>query len=188
MIRQQKFLSFQKLLFLGVFLELLIFVFFITTKEDWGTIFRYAARYSGRLSFIVYLYCFWLFVSSYKKNNIHLSVKSVAMIFAVLHLIHFIFLALSVYLNQLPIIPVKIIGGFLAYVLIIGYPFVIERIQKLVFHLCYFYYVGFVMGMTFLARIKGEFVGASAEAFHFIGLGLILFAFIVFSYQISKKA
>ena len=41
----------------------------------------------------------------------------------------------------------------------------------------YFYYVGFVMAMTFLARIRGEFLGADPEVFHFIGLGIVLISF-----------
>jgi hypothetical protein len=40
------------------------------------------------------------------------------------------------------------------------------------------------MAMTYLARIKGEFVGANPEAFHFIGFSIIIILFIVFGYQI----
>jgi hypothetical protein len=94
-----------------------------------------------------------------------------------MHLIHFGFLAASVELNDLPIVPIKVIGGFLAYVGILCYPFFIGNIRKIASHLMYFYYVGFVMAMTFLARIRGEFVGANPEVFHFIGLGIVLISF-----------
>jgi hypothetical protein len=33
------------------------------------------------------------------------------------------------------------------------------------------------MAMTFLARIRGEFVGADPEVFHFIGFGIVLESF-----------
>ena len=67
--------------------------------------------------------------------------------------------------------------GFLAYFGILGYPFFIGTIRKIVFHLMSFYYVGFVMIMTFLAGICGEFVGPDPEVFHFIGLGIVLISF-----------
>jgi hypothetical protein len=93
-----------------------------------------------------------------------------------MHVIHFGFLAASVGLNDLPIVP-KLIGGFLAYVGILCYPFFIGKIRRIAFHLIYFYYVGFVMAMTFLAHIRGEFVGADPEGFRFIGFGIVLVSF-----------
>ncbi|MEZ7855054.1 MAG: hypothetical protein QMB12_08125 [Cyclobacteriaceae bacterium] len=97
-------------------------------------------------------------------------------VFSIMHVIHFGFLAASVGLNDLPIVP-KLIGGFLAYVGILCYPFFIGKIRRIAFHLIYFYYVGFVMAMTFLAHIRGEFVGADPEVFHFIGFGIVLVSF-----------
>ena len=94
-----------------------------------------------------------------------------------MHIIHISFLAASVGLSDLPIVPVKLIGGFLAYVGILCYPFFIGKIRRIAFHLIYFYYVGFVMAMTFLAHIRGKFVGADPEVFHFIGLSLVLVSF-----------
>jgi len=98
-------------------------------------------------------------------------------VFSSMHVIHFGFLAASVKLNDLPIVPIKVIGGFLAYVGLLCYPFFIGNIRKITFPLMYFYYVGFVMAMTFLAHIRGEFLGANPEVFHFIGLGIVLISF-----------
>ena len=94
-----------------------------------------------------------------------------------MHIIHFGFLAPSIRINDLPIVPIKVIGGFLAYVGILCYVFFIGRIRKIVFHLMYFYYVDFVIAMTFLARIRGEFVSADPEVFRFIGLDIVLISF-----------
>ena len=85
----------------------------------------------ARLSLIIYLYCFHLFYQSTLTNGSLNRLKEMVYIFGVLHLIHFCFLALSVYLNDLPIIPVKVTGGALAYLMIILYPFVINKIKKL---------------------------------------------------------
>lgn len=176
---------------LGVLLEFLLLTYFFVTKDSFGDVFRFASRYSGRLSFIVYVVCFYFFSNSFKQGCDLDKTRKGVILFCVLHLIHFVFLALSVFLNQLPIIPFKLLGGFLAYFLIIAYPFVIYRIKKVLYHFLYFYYVGFVMAMTFMARIKGEFQGALPEPFHFIGLVTVVFVFILFGakiYSHKKRA
>ena len=144
--------------------------------------FRYSACYSGRLSLIIYLYCFYKFYRAFLKSDNLKRVKDLVFIFGVLHVIHFGFLALSVYLNNLPIIPVKITGGALAYLMIIIYPFIIEKIKKHIYHLIYFYYVGIVMLMTYVARIKGDFEGAEPEIFHKIAFFFLILVFLKFGY------
>ena len=151
-------LSFKQILLIGVLIEILIFLIFYLLKDNIGDIFRYSARYSGRVSLIIYLYCFHLFYQSTLTNGSLKRLKEMVYIFGVLHLIHFCFLALSVYLNDLPIIPVKVTGGALAYLMIILYPFVINKIKKRSYHLIYFYYVGIVMLLTYVSRIKGDFI------------------------------
>ena len=140
--------------------------------------FRYSARYSGRLSLFVYLLCFYLFSLEYKQGVFNFT-KKATLVFAILHLIHFVYLSLSVFLNDLPIVPYKLLGGFIAYLLIIIYPFIIDKISNSIFHIIYFYYVGIVMAMTYIARIKGEFIGAPTELFHYVGLSLVLLSFII---------
>ena len=174
--------SYRQLLFAGIFLEAIIFFIFFYFKQDLGDVFRYSARYSGRLSLIIYLYCFYKFYRAFLiKDNLK-RVKDLVFIFGVLHVIHFGFLALSVHLNNLPIIPVKITGGALAYLMIIIYPFIIEKIKKHIYHLIYFYYVGIVMLMTYVARIKGDFEGAEPEIFHKIAFVFLILVFLKFGY------
>ena len=174
--------SYRQLLFAGIFLETIIFFIFFYSKQDLGDVFRYSARYSGRLSLIIYLYCFYKFYRAFLKSDNLKRVKDLVFIFGVLHVIHFGFLALSVYLNNLPIIPVKITGGALAYLMIIIYPFIIEKIKKPIYHLIYFYYVGIVMLMTYVARIKGDFEGAEPEIFHKIAFVFLILVFLKFGY------
>ena len=174
--------SYRQLLFAGIFLETIIFFIFFYSKQDLGDVFRYSARYSGRLSLIIYLYCFYKFYRAFLNSDNLKRVKDLVFIFGVLHVIHFGFLALSVYLNNLPIIPVKITGGALAYLMIIIYPFIIEKIKKQIYHLIYFFYVGFVMLMTYVARIKGDFEGAEPEIFHKIAFVFLILVFLKFGY------
>jgi len=174
--------SYRQLLFAGIFLETIIFFIFFYSEQDLGDVFRYSARYSGRLSLIIYLYCFYKFYRAFLNSDNLKRVKDLVFIFGVLHVIHFGFLALSVHLNNLPIIPVKITGGALAYLMIIIYPFIIEKIKKHIYHLIYFYYVGIVMLMTYVARIKGDFEGAEPEIFHKIAFVFLILVFLKFGY------
>ena len=177
----------KKIISFGVFVELLIFLIFFLSVDDISETFRYSARYSGRLSLIVYLYCFYVFSKEFEGNKYN-KTKKVVLLFSVLHLIHFIYLAFSVWLNELPIIPYKLLGGFIAYILIIIYPFLIDKIKKTIYHIVYFYYVGIVMAVTYLARIKGEFVGAPTELFHYFGFTIVILIFILFGYKIFKTS
>ena len=177
----------KKIISLGVFVELLIFLIFFLSVDDISETFRYSARYSGRLSLIVYLYCFYVFSREFERNKYN-KTKKVVLLFSVLHLIHFIYLAFSVWLNELPIIPYKLLGGFIAYILIIIYPLLIDKIKKTIYHIIYFYYVGIVMAVTYLARIKGEFVGAPTELFHYFGFTIVILIFILFGYKIFKTS
>ena len=177
----------KKIISFGVFVELLIFLIFFLSVDDISETFRYSARYSGRLSLIVYLYCFYVFSREFERNKYN-KTKKVVLLFSILHLIHFIYLAFSVWLNELPIIPYKLLGGFIAYILIIIYPFLIDKIKKTIYHIVYFYYVGIVMAVTYLARIKGEFVGAPTELFHYFGFTIVILIFILFGYKIFKTS
>ena len=177
----------KKIIFYSIFVELLIFLIFFLSFDDISETFRYSARYSGRLSLIVYLYCFYVFSREFEGNKYN-KTKKVVLLFSVLHLIHFIYLAFSVWLNELPIIPYKLLGGFIAYVLIIIYPWLIDKLKKTIYHIVYFYYVGIVMAVTYLARIKGEFVGAPTELFHYFGFSIVILIFILFGYKMFKKS
>ena len=178
--------SFKQLLYFGVLLEIIIFLIFYYIKEDIGNLFRYSARYSGRFSLMIYLYCFYLFKNAFLINQNLNRVKDLVFIFGVLHLIHFGFLALSVYLNDLPIIPVKVMGGAVAYLMIIIYPFLINKIKNPIYHLIYFYYVGIVMLLTYVARLKGDFEGANPEIFHKVAFLVLILTFFSFGFSFYK--
>ena len=88
------------------------------------------------------------------------------------------------YLNEVPIIPTRMAGGFIVYLMVVVYPFYINKINRKVYHLIYFYYVGFVMLMTYISRIRGQFVGANPEIFHFIAMGGLILCLVFFGIKL----
>ncbi len=163
-------LRLKQFLFIGVLIELLLFAFLLFSSDTLADAFRLSARYTGRISFVVYIVMIYHFINEKSSGQALQKTYIWGMVFCVLHLIHFGFLSASVYSNQLPIIPHKLIGGAVAYLAIVSYPFYMKRIIKLGIHLAYFYYVGIVMGVTFLSRIRGEFEGAPESVFHYFGI------------------
>ena len=77
-------------------------------------------------------------------------------------------------------------GGFIAYLMILIYPLMINMIKKMIYHFIFYYYVGIVFAATYLSRIQGDFEGANPETFHFIGLGSIVASFILFTILIMR--
>lgn len=179
--------SLKKLLLLGVLAEIVIFLIAYFTHPETGDTFRYAARYSGRLSFGVFFYAFYLFANSYPTPIVqNQSLRNFITLFAVLHIIHFGFLAMSVYLNSIPLETIKVIGGALAYLMIVVAPFKLDQVSSRL-QLVYFYYVSLVMSLTFVARLKGDFEGAEPYWFHYFGLGMMIVGAVLFGTWIWQK-
>ncbi len=180
--------SLRNLLLLGIIAEMLIFLSCYLMHPDLGEAFRHAARYSGRLSALVFIGTFYVFASSHpkpiKENPWLVNLLS---LFAVLHLIHFGFLATNVYLNDIPLVPVKLTGGALAYLMIVAAPFILSRL-KLAFQLTYFYYVSIVMIITYVARIKGDFEGAEPFCFHYLAMGILIIGCLAFGAMIYRSS
>jgi len=178
-------LSLQKMLLLGICLEFLILVicYYYPEKEE---TFRYAARYSGRLSAVVFLFTFYRYAMAFpnplRENK---EVRNLVQLFAVLHVIHFGFLATNVYLNDIALVPVKLSGGALAYFMIVVAPFVIHKSKKNL-QLLYFYYVSIVMIVTYLSRAKGDFEGGEPFWFHYLALGVYVVCCIVFGIRMFR--
>ncbi len=178
--------SFNKLLLIGVALEFLILIGCYLLHPEWEETFQYAARYSGRLSAVVFLYTFYSYAMTFPlvlgKN---LKVRHFIKLFAVLHVIHFAFLALNIYLNDIQLVPVKLLGGALAYLMIVVAPFILHRLKR-PFQLLYFYYVALVMTITYVARVQGDFEGAQPYWLHDAMLVIFLVAMIGFALRMWK--
>ena len=63
---------------------------------------------------------------------------------------------------------------------------VIHKIKKPIFHFIYFYYVGAVMGITYLDRVRGNFEGAEPVLFHYIGLASVIISLVAFGFYLNK--
>lgn len=180
--------SLQKLLLLGILAEVIIFLISYYIDSSMEVIFRYAARYSGRLSAVTFLIVFYLFATSFPSSLLkNKPLKNGLILFAVLHLIHFYFLATNVYLNEIPLVPVKLAGGALAYLMIVAAPFFLHKLKPK-FQLVYFYYVSIVMIMTYVARVKGDFQGAKPFWLHYAMIVVFVICCILFGIWMIKQS
>lgn len=181
-------INFKKLSLIGITLETIIFLVSYAISADLSETFRFAARFSGRLSLFIFLIAIWQFARSTPSCKEELiKTRTLTAVFALMHYIHLFLLMMNVKLNVVTLIPQKLAGGILAYLMILLYPIFFERIKhKKAIHAIYFLYVAFVMAMTYISRINGEFKGASPELFHKLGLGLIITAMVYFMYKTFK--
>jgi hypothetical protein len=161
----------------GILAEVFIFLFsYFMYKENWAEVFRHAARYSGRLSFFVYVYCVYSFISEAKLKATE-QTKVNALVFLVLHYIHLGFLLTNLYLNNIEIAIPRLSGGIIAYLMILIYPFILHKL-KTALHLVYYYYVGLLMLLTFAARAAGKFEGVQPSVFHYAGIAAVIGLFV----------
>lgn len=131
-------------------------------------------RFSGRASLAIFSLIF-LF-----QNHRYVPVKKILSehyfsVFAVAHGIHLIELLVFIYLSGNELIPLRLAGGFLAYVLIFIMPYAqhladqkrISTKQFSTLTLVYLYYVWFIFFMSYLPRVRGELphVGGSYSEF-----------------------
>lgn len=177
---------------IGVLFELLFLVWARNISSDPASIFQIAARFSGRLSLVYFLLPWWLYMLEKKQDLFELLHRPLK-IFAVFHLIHFIFLAFNVYLNSITLVPVKLIGGTLGYIMIVFIPFLRHPINsKNELYDGYFLYVGVVMIVTYISRIRGDFEGSVPSPIHYVaittlGITMFIFLLIFFKKNVSKK-
>ena len=136
---------------------------------------------------VVFLLAFFQFTRSLKQNSESSSkLKWLLITFAVVHVIHFGLLATNVVVNEIPLEVHKLIGGALAYLMIVIAPFILHRLS-LAWQLVYFYYVSFVMIMTYIARIKGDFEGAEPYWLHYVALLAVVGCCLIFGVSIYRS-
>ena len=134
-------------------------------------------RFSGRASLLIFSLIF-LF-----QNHKHLNVKSILsekyfLIFAIAHGIHLIQLLSFVYLSGNPLIPIRLAGGFLAYVLIFIMPYAQSMFERNKLSLkafssltlIYLYYVWFIFFMSYLPRVRGTLTNVGGSYSEFVVL------------------
>ena len=99
------------------------YLFLYSFEPEINEVLSYAAHF-GRLSLVMYLLCFFSIKKLPTEKQIPRDYQKSPWIFAIMHVIHFIFW-LSMYLNEVPIIPTRM-TGFFAYLMIVVYPYYIN--------------------------------------------------------------
>ena len=109
--------------------------------------------------------------------------------FAWVHAIHLGFVWLNVSQNAVEMVTTKLIGGGLAYAMVLVHPFLVERMApKRLYHRVHYGYVGFVMGVTFVARLRGDFDGAENSWFQVFGLTLLGVILLAWLWRVARPA
>lgn len=119
-------------------------------------------RFSGRVSLFIFSIIF-LF-----QHHQFIRIKSILsdkyyLVFAIAHGIHLVELLTYVYLSGLPLVPIRLAGGFLAYLFIFAMPWIATLFQNAtitskqfsILTLIYLYYVWLIFFMTYLPRVRG---------------------------------
>ena len=174
-------------LLVGLIAEFLILLIAYWQSSDIGGLFQLAARYSGRLSLVYFLMPWWAYLQSDREHSMELLLQPLR-VFAILHVIHFVFLALNVYLNAIALIPVKLIGGSVGYFMIVCWPFMGSWLtqRNWGFNL-YFLYIGIVMMVTYVSRIKGDFEGSVPNPIHYFAFGVLGISMLLFMRALGKQ-
>lgn len=131
-------------------------------------------RFSGRVSLAIFSLIF-LFQNHRYVNVTSLLSSHYFLIFAIAHGIHLVQLLAYVMLSGNELIPMRLAGGFLAYLIIFLMPYAQFRFEKnqlsakhfSIFNLIYLYYVWFIFFMSYLPRVRGTLphVGGSYPEF-----------------------
>lgn len=176
-------MSFKKAIILILIAELLIGLLAI---NNYGTSLeglQATTRFSGRLSLFLFSIIFLVAAFNREKLSNFLSAKPF-LIFAVAHGIHLAELLSYVYLSKTDLIPIRLAGGFVAYVFVFIMPILhwlyragnFEPKKYALAENIYMYYVWFIFFMTYLPRIQGKLPNAGGSYIEFV----ILFAWVCF--------
>jgi hypothetical protein len=134
-------------------------------------------RFSGRLSLIIFSLIFIYLTFNREKLSAILSAKPFHM-FAIAHGIHLIELISFVYLSGADLIPIRVAGGFLAYVFIFIMPFIHTRFESgkvsdkkyALSENIYLYYVWLIFFMSYLPRVQGKLPHVGGSYWEFVVL------------------
>lgn len=148
---------------LGILLEIIVLALaYVEADGDWLYFFRSAARLSGRVSLLFFSLSFVYITLNPGFERTLVSTKyRLNLNFAIIHMIHWFFLATAIYLNDF-IIPIpRLIPGFLAYVVIVCSPLVFKsfstnlKLLKLIQN-SFLYLPWTVFFLTYLTRLTGN--------------------------------
>ena len=152
----------RRIIGLFILLELIIIAVSIIMDDFSIAALQTTTRFSGRLSLFLFSLIFLLHNKPVILHN-WLSEKFY-LLFAIVHGIHLIELLAYVYLADVRLIPMRLAGGFLAYVFIFIMPFLSSyaRLGKITlkrffaFEAIFLYFTWLVFFLTYLPRVQGK--------------------------------
>jgi hypothetical protein len=169
-------MTFRKSLIIILFAELLVAVLAVINYDFDISGLQAVTRFSGRLSLLIFSAIFILLPYHRSKLTNILSDRFF-LIFAIAHGIHLAELLSYIYFSGGKFIPIRLAGGFLAYLFIFIMPLLTGRLatkkQNLTENI-YLFYVWFVFFMTYLPRVQGKLPNAGGSYPEFI----ILFSWV----------
>lgn len=154
-----------KLLLIGLGLEMLVLLLsYLEANGNLTHFFQASARLSGRVSLLYFgfLFVYTTLNPSVEPSSEPLQVKYIlARNFAILHIIHWFLLATAVSMSGFDLVPYKLMGGALAYLMIVLLPFILKRklFPKLSLRLAlnvFLPYVWLIFFITYLTRVLGK--------------------------------
>jgi hypothetical protein len=154
----------KKHLFIGLFLEVIVFfISFIEANGDITLFFQACARHSGRVSlaFFTLLFVYHTIEPNVEEGKI-LNIKYIlARNFTIIHIIHWFLLVVAVKLSGFELVPFRVAGGAIAYIMVLFLPYILKRriFKKIslgkIFNI-YLSYVWLIFFMTYVARLTSE--------------------------------
>jgi hypothetical protein len=156
---------------IGLFVLLELIIIAASVLMDGFTIsaLQTTTRFSGRLSLFLFSA---IFLMHSKPATLHawLSEKFY-LLFAIVHGIHLIELLAFVYLTDVKLIPMRIAGGFLAYVFIFFMPLLSDYARSgkitakrfFAFETIFLYFTWLVFFLTYLPRVQGKLPSAGGS-------------------------
>lgn len=169
-------MNFRKAVITVVVLEILLAAFALFFYDISLTALQAVTRYSGRLSLGLFSVLFLILPDRQRLTPI-LSEKPF-LVFAIAHGIHLAELLTYVYLSGNELIPIRLAGGFVAYVLIFAMPVFQYRYEKGLIAETHFkvaltiyqYYVWFIFFMSYLPRVQGKLPNVGGAYWEFVVL------------------
>jgi hypothetical protein len=169
-------MTFRRALLFIIIAELLIAILAINNYGFTIEGLQATTRFSGRLSLAIFSLMF-IFLAFNRDKLSSLSSKPFH-IFAIAHGIHLVQLLSFVILSKANLIPIRLAGGFLAYVFIFIMPFIQHyyaagKIGSKKYSLAesiYLYYVWFIFFMSYLPRIQGKLPNVGGSYGEFVAL------------------
>ena len=163
---------------IGFILEVLIVIYsYFEANGNLTPFFQTSARLSGRVSllFFAILLIYHTLQPNCNEKEI-IDVKyTLSKNFAIIHIIHWFFLAFSVYLTQFDLVPLRVAGGAFAYFIIILLPLaikgkILKRMALSKIFNFYLFYVWLIFFMTYVTRLTNENAGFTGSKTSYIAL------------------